>query len=243
MASAAARWCFAAATCAVLGTILLLSGGDVASTSTMLRGAFHAGASASEEPRRLEDAAAEVDAEDDFFKGPVKEKSLSEEPLRKLQTQGSCEGCTSNEVQISEELFGCVAAHSGGCALIDFCHLKTNHGEPCCTTLANEFPDGTDWNCPQNREPQPTQAPDPQKGLYLWDPKQSAQRVFVQECKEDHTDCQKASLVRIPHDGFFGGAAWAIYPPDIDFFRGLTDQNTHTWVHIEFCEGKEGCWQ
>jgi len=150
--ASAARWCFAAAICALLGTALLLSGGDLASTSVLLRGALHGGASeaaeggaigpAAEKPRRLEDS--EVDMEEDFFKKPAKERLLSEEPpLRKL-TQGSCQGCTSNEVTISEELMTCVAEKQGGCALKSFC--EENAKDSCCVALCAE-PTAVDWAC------------------------------------------------------------------------------------------------
>jgi len=171
----AARWCFAAATCALLGTTLLLSGGDLASTSVLLRGALHGGASeaaeggaivpASEKLRRLEDA--KVDMEDDFFEKPAKERLLSEEPpLRKMQTLGSCQGCTSNEVQISSELFQCVAEHEGGCQLKAFCDDQGPNGKsPCCQLLCAEE-SHADWNCPDLHtticsEPPATPAPSP----------------------------------------------------------------------------------
>merc|ERR1712217_513737 len=144
-----------------------MGGGHVASTSALLRGAFHAGASASEEPRRLEDAAAEVDTEDDFFKGPVKQ-SVTSEPIRRL-TLGSCQGCTSNEVQITAKLFECVAQHGGGCPLQDSCtNGDANKESPCCTEYFAE-PSTHDWNCPPpalaTAVPAPTPAPTPAQEL------------------------------------------------------------------------------
>jgi len=171
--ASAARWCFAAAICALLGTALLLSGGDLASTSVLLRGALHGGASqaaeggatglASEKLRRLEDA--EVDVEKDFLKKPAKERLLSEEPPLRRLTLGSCQGCTSNEVQISEELFLCVADFNGGCMLKEFCRDDGPNTEtPCCQKLCEEE-HKADWNCPNLKTTICPRLPDPDPSL------------------------------------------------------------------------------